>query len=87
MVQLAGTTVDGFDNAVRVFRSDLFVTNSWQHRLPEYVVAGPKYEPTADDRGGLNGVLGAGYWSSTWEYRDDAGYVDCPGGNLTGRPR
>ena len=77
-VTVAGTTLSGFGNAVELFHSNLFVTNSWQHRLPEYMVAGPEYQR---GHGGLQlkGVVSAGYWGNRWEYREDAAFVRCEG--------
>ena len=76
IVTVAGTTLSGFGSAVELLRSALFETNQWQHRVPDFVVAGPRYE-----RGhlglDLGGVLAAGYWGSRWEYREDAAYVSC----------
>ena len=63
---------------VDMFHSNLFRTNSWQHRLPEWAVSGPAYT-VAGTSGGTSGqrdlgMLGAGYWGLQWEYRGDASY-------------
>ena len=74
---VAGTTRGGFDKALELFRSDLFVTNRWQHRLPDYIVAGPRYEAGRHAHRTLQGVAAAGYWGNRWEHRSDASF---PGG-------
>ena len=76
VVTVAGTTLEGFDKAVELFRSHLFDTNSWQHRLPDYVVAGPGFVKGQGVRT-LKGVVAAGYWGNRWEYRDDASFAEC----------
>lgn len=82
VVSLAGTTLDGFDKAVELFMSRLFDTNSWQHRLPEFVVAGPSFVASknglADDtEDNLRGVMAAGYFDSHWNVSTVASYVAC----------
>jgi hypothetical protein len=62
-------------SAVELFRSQLFETNSWQHRLPEYIVAGPEY--VTGQPGSLQGVLAAGYWDNAWHFRSDSGFSKC----------
>lgn len=85
VASVAGTTLSGFGKAVELLHSDLFRTNSWQHRLPDYMVAGPDF---VRSRGGqkpaqhrpsssLHGVVGAGFWGYSWEYRADSAYLSC----------
>jgi pimeloyl-ACP methyl ester carboxylesterase len=69
---VAGNSISGFHEALRNFRSDLFTTNSWQHRLPDYVVTGAESKWR-----GIAGLGAAGYWGDDWEYRQDAGHVSC----------
>ena len=52
---VAGTTVDGFDDAFAHMHSHLFDTNVWQHRLPDFLVSSRRAP-------GLRGVKAAGYW-------------------------
>ena len=69
---VAGTTLRGFKKAIEMLRSNMFHTNSWQHRLPDFIVAGKEYKT---NRGGvisLEGVLAAGYWGDHWEYLPNA---------------
>ena len=73
---IAGTTAAGFDRAMRLFRSRLFDVNSWQHRLPDWIVAGPS-DGKSGQGGELQGVMGAGYWGNDWEYRPDASHLEC----------
>ena len=82
VVTLAGTTLGGFDKAVELFTSRLFDTNSWQHRLPEFVVAGPNFLAAQAGRVGgrednLHGVVAAGYFDSGWGISTEASYVAC----------
>ena len=63
---IAGQSDDAFVAAVDAFRSDLFVTNSWQHRLPDWVVIG---------KGGV--YLAAGHWSNTWELEEETSVLKC----------
>lgn len=82
VVTLAGTTLGGFDKAVELFTNRLFDTNSWQHRLPEFVVAGPRFV-TATARlatgraDNLRGVMAAGYFDSRWNVSTESSYVEC----------
>ena len=76
---VAGTDAAGFEAAVAMFRDRLFTTNSWQLRIPDYVVVGTdravgKWPPPG---GGLDAVVAAGYWGSSWEYRADASFQRC----------
>ena len=74
---VAGTTVGGFRKATELFRSNLFVINSWQHFLPEYVVAGPSYKTGRSSPTTTAGIAAAGYWGNNWEYRRDAAFTAC----------
>eukprot|EP01043_Picozoa_sp_COSAG02_P113175 COSAG02_NODE_49412_length_327_cov_0.618421_1_plen_44_part_10 len=44
----------------------MFDTNSWQHRLPEFVIAGPSFLAQTERVSGrdenLRGVVAAGYF-------------------------
>ena len=71
-VMVAGTTLGGFEKAVELFRSNMFHTNSWQHRLPDFIVAGTEYETGSRQIPSLEGVLAAGYWGDNWEYLENA---------------
>ena len=73
---IAGTTAAGFDRAMLLFRSRLFEVNSWQHRLPDWIVVGPS-DGKSGQGGELQGVMGAGYWGNHWEYRADASHLKC----------
>ena len=77
--RVAGTTLGGFDKALELFRSDLFAPNSWQHRLPDFAVAGPAYAVRSGAHRSLTGVLAAGYWGNRWEYRPYAAFLSCRG--------
>ena len=82
VVALAGTTLGGFDKAVELFTSRLFDTNSWQHRLPEFAVAGPSFVAAKAGRMGgrednLRGVVAAGWFDSRWNVSTEASYVAC----------
>ena len=83
VVTVAGTTLSGFQNAVESFRSNLFDVNSWQHRLPDFVVIGPQYvkrkrsQQEGVAHNPLRGMLAAGYLGSEWDFREDAAYLDC----------
>lgn len=81
VVILAGTTLEGFDKAIELFTSRLFDTNSWQHRLPEFVVAGPSFlvrtQRASSRADNLQGVVAAGYFDSNWDVSTDASYVAC----------
>ena len=66
-VTIAGTDAASFQAAVRLFRSRLFLTNSWQHRVPEFALV----------EGASGKVVGAGSWGEVWEYRADASHLQC----------
>lgn len=74
-VTVAGTSLKGFDRAVELFQDRLFETNSWQHRMPEFVVAGPKYQ--VQQGHSLDGIVSAGWWGNRWEFRDDSSVNHC----------
>ncbi len=82
VVTLAGTSPSGFAKAVELFRSQLFVANRWQHRLPEWVVAGPGYRVASGGVASLRGVVAAGWWGDAWEFvpAASAGTEACRGG-------
>jgi serine/threonine protein kinase len=71
IVTIAGTTLNSFSNALEMFKSNLFVTNSWQHRIPEFIVSGPGYSHGQNAHTTLNGVLAAGWWGNHWEFRPE----------------
>lgn len=85
VASVAGTTLSGFGKAVELLHSDLFRTNSWQHRLPDYMVAGPDFVRSAGGQepaqhspsSSLHGVVGAGFWGDAWQYRADSAYLRC----------
>ena len=69
---VAGTTLSGFDKAVELLRSNMFQTNSWQHRLPDFVIAGKGYKTGRGGATSLAGVVAAGFWGDQWEYLPNA---------------
>ena len=69
---VAGTTLGGFKKAIEMLRSNMFHTNSWQHRLPDFIVAGKEYKTSRGGVISLEGVLAAGYWGDHWEYLPNA---------------
>jgi hypothetical protein len=81
VVSVAGSSLSGFGAAVELFQERLFETNSWQHRLPEYVVVGPGYVRRAQSaqrrevHNPLKDILAAGYWGAHWEFRSEAAFV------------
>jgi hypothetical protein len=59
----------------------LFDTNSWQHRLPEFVIAGPSFLAQTERVSGrdenLRGVVAAGYFDNDWDVSAEGSYVAC----------
>ena len=68
LVTVAGSSIEGALNAFEIFKSNLFATNSWQHRIPEFIVSGPSYVRGRNSHMSLEGVVAAGWWGNNWEY-------------------
>ena len=62
----------GFPKATTMLHDGLFETNHWQHRAPDYALAGTEWGWK-----GFGGILAAGFWDHNWKFAPEASYVQC----------
>merc|ERR1712232_347992 len=68
---VSGTDAAGLRDVV-IFHHATLSRSPFANMAPDYMVAGPQYRAK-----GFGGLVAAGFWGSTWEWRADSAFVDC----------
>ena len=67
-----GQHVKAFMGAGEILVDGLFDVNHWQHRQADYVIAN-----SGVGTKGARAVVATGFWGNSWEYVQEASYLDC----------